>query len=208
MSLSKMVPVALAAFAGVAVLLDYFVGGSYVIAGLGSAVLRWVAIVAAFAMVLGVINVVAVHYERVMKGKDGRLYSVVLLTTMGTVVLFGVLPGAGGLNNFVVDWVYNYVYLPLSATIFSLLAFFVATAAFRALRVQTRGSWVMVAVGVIILLGQIPLSGALPVLPDLSRWILDVPALAGVRGIFIGVALGTITMGLRVLMGYEKPYLG
>jgi hypothetical protein len=201
------VPVALATAGGVIVLLDYFVGGSYVISGLSNSFLVWAAIIAAFAMILGIANVVAVHYQRIVKTENGWPYSVALLVTMATVVLFGILPGGGGLNNVVVDWIFDYVYLPLSATIFSLLAFFVATAAFRALRIRTPGSWAMIATGAIVLLGQIPLALTLPVLPDLSQWILDVPAMAGVRGILIGVGLGTITMGLRVLLGYERPYL-
>jgi len=62
----------------------------------------------------------------------------------------------------------------------------------------------------LILLGTAPLYGFgdIPLLNGLRRWIAQVPAMAGARGILIGVALGTIATGLRVLIGADRPYGG
>jgi hypothetical protein len=56
-----------------------------------------------------------------------------------------------------------------------------------------------------VLVGQVTL-GLLPVLPDIQEWIMAVPAMAGVRGILLGVALGAILTGVRLLLGVERPY--
>jgi uncharacterized membrane protein len=63
----------------------------------------------------------------------------------------------------------------------------------------------MLVVVILVLLGQTTL-GLLPILPELKEWILDVPAMAGVRGILLGVALGAVLTGVRLLLGVERPY--
>jgi hypothetical protein len=99
--------------------------------------------------------------------------------------------------------IFQYVLFPLQATIFSLLAFFVASAAYRAFRLRSRESALLVITSVVVLLGQIPLWGALT---NFKEWILEVPSMAGARGILLGVALGTVATGLRVLLGIDRPY--
>jgi hypothetical protein len=66
-----------------------------------------------------------------------------------------------------------------------------------------------VVTAVVVLLGQVPLGRYLgDFLPRIKDWILNVPGTAGMRGIIIGVALGTIATGVRVLMGFDRPYGG
>jgi hypothetical protein len=48
-----------------------------------------------------------------------------------------------------------------------------------------------------------PLFGTL-----LRPWVTEVLALGGARGILIGVTLGTLTTGLRVIFGADRPYGG
>ena len=98
---------------------------------------------------------------------------------------------------------------PLQATTFSLLAFYVATAAYRGFRLRSLESLAFVAAVVLVLLGQVPIGRYLgDLVPAAKDWILNVPSTAGVRGIIIGVALGTIATGVRVLMGFDRPYGG
>jgi uncharacterized membrane protein len=94
---------------------------------------------------------------------------------------------------------------PIQASLSALLVFFVITAAYRLLLVRNLESVVMLVVVILVLLGQMTL-GLLPVLPELKEWILDVPAMAGVRGILLGVALGAVLTGIRLLLGVERPY--
>ena len=78
-------------------------------------------------------------------------------------------------------------------------------AAYRLLRVRSAESAVMLLVVLLVLIGQVSI-GLVPVLVDIKEWILDVPVMAGVRGILLGVALGAVLTGIRLLLGVERPY--
>jgi hypothetical protein len=172
--------------------------------GIGYLLVSWAAIVAAFALFLGFFNVVSVHANRIRHQQAGYIYSVVLLISLLTTLIVGFW---GGPNSSGSQFIFSYVLQPLEATLFSLLALFIATAAFRAFRVRNTETFFFVLFAIIVLLGQVPLGiylwSELPVIKD---WILNVPTLAGVRGILLGVALGTIATGLRVLLGTDRPY--
>ena len=173
------------------------------ISGIGYFLVSWAAIVTAFALFLGFANVVSVHWSRIRTQKPGAVYSGVLLVSLfGTLVL-----GLGGPMSVSGQFIFNYILQPLEATLFALLALFVATAAFRAFRVRNMESFFFVLFALIVLLGQVPVSIYLwPEFPVIKDWILNVPTLAGVRGILLGVALGVIATGLRVLTGADRPY--
>jgi hypothetical protein len=103
---------------------------------------------------------------------------------------------------------FEVVLFPLEATLFSLLGFFVIIAAFRAFRVKNFETGLFVTFAIIVLLGQVPIGAMLwDQLPVIKDWVLDVPALSGARGILLGVALGTVATGLRVLLGVDRPYV-
>lgn len=195
---------------GLFVLADVFVtawgGGSglaQAINGVGYFLVSWAAIITAFALFLGFANVVSVHWSRIRTQKPGAVYSIVLLIS-----LFGTLAlGIGGPLSANGQFIFNYILQPLEATLFALLALFIATAAFRAFRVRNMETFFFVLFALIVLLGQVPVSIYLwPEFPVIKDWILNVPTLAGVRGILLGVALGVIATGLRVLVGADRPY--
>ncbi|GIK40636.1 MAG: hypothetical protein BroJett011_44690 [Chloroflexota bacterium] len=198
---------------GLFVLADVFVstwngdgglgGLKQTINGVGYFLVSWAAIVTAFALFLGFANVVSVHWSRIRTQKPGAIYSIVLLLS-----LFGTLGlGLGGPLSANGQVIFNYILQPLEATFFALLALFIATAAFRAFRVRSLESFFFVLFAVIVLLGQVPVSIYLwPEFPVIKDWVLNVPTLAGVRGILLGVSLGVIATGLRVLMGADRPY--
>jgi hypothetical protein len=180
---------------------------------------EWTVILGAFAMLLGVYNVVRVHAQRIQSGK-GVVYSIVLVVSFLAVFLPGILsaeqlPGflrdmvgdQVGPTGQIVDWVYQYVQRPLQATLFSLMAFFVFTAAWRAFRVRSVASVLMLVAALVVLLGSVKLSlGNWTQLVDVRNWVMNVPVLAGARGILLGIALGTIVSGLRLLVGVDRPY--
>jgi hypothetical protein len=97
---------------------------------------------------------------------------------------------------------------PLQASLFSLMGFFVFTAAWRLFRVRGAASLVMLVAALVVLIGSFRLnvggSGELPA--ALRAWTLNVPVLAGSRGILLGIALGILLTGLRLLLGIERPY--
>lgn len=198
---------------GLFVLADIFVsawggGGDWAglkqaINGVGYFLISWAAIVTAFALFLGFANVVSVHWSRLRTQKPGAIYSGVLLASLFLTLLFG-WSGPMSING---QFIFTYILQPLEATFFGLLAVFVTTAAFRAFRVRDLESFFFVLFALIVLLGQVPVSIYLwPEFPVIKDWILNVPTLAGVRGILLGVALGVIATGLRVLTGADRPY--
>ena len=184
-------------------------------------------IIAAFAFVLGGGNLLRVHLTKVSRRDHEWGYSLVTVAGflgMLTVGLFKV--GSGGdfqlaLSDprLVYDWLYKAVFVPCQATMFSLLAFFVASASYRAFRAKTPEATVLLLAAFVVLLGRTPvgvfMTGWMPEpwsdylhIPNLSQWIMSVPNLAGQRTIQIGIALGIISNSLRLILGIERSHLG
>jgi hypothetical protein len=159
-------------------------------------------IIAAFALFLGLINVLRVHVVKLRERQSGWPYSLVLIAAMLLVLAVG-LPA--GPSQAVVQWVFTNIQTPLQASLSALLAFFVVTAAYRLLRIRSLESAVMLVIVLLVLAGQVTV-GLVPVLPAIRDWILDVPAMAGVRGILLGVGLGALLTAIRLLLGVEHPY--
>ncbi len=122
-------------------------------------------------------------------------------------------------RNKVLSWLFNYVQIPMDSTIFSLLAFFIASAAFRSFRARDITSTLLLGAAVIVMLGRAPITawlwtkmwGAfgleLPSLGDITEWIMQYPNTAAKRAIYFGVALAALGQSLRILAGVERPYM-
>lgn len=161
------------------------------------------AIIVTFALLLGFVNVVTVHWSRIRTRQPDFIYSAVLLVSLVLTLAVGLTgPTSGG-----AQFIFAHILQPLESTFFALLALFMVTAAFRAFRINSFESFFFILFAIIVLLGQVPISIYLrEEIPIIKDWIMTVPALAGVRGILLGVALGTIATGLRILIGAERPY--
>ncbi len=106
-------------------------------------------------------------------------------------------------------WLYNYVFAPCNSTMFALLAFFIASAGFRAFRARNTEAALLLGAAIIVLLGRAPIGAYLSEwLPDWTNWIIDIPNNAGRRAIIMGAALGAIGTGLRIVLGIERSHLG
>jgi len=109
----------------------------------------------------------------------------------------------------VYTWIYDHVFAPCNATMFALLAFFIASAAFRAFRARNTEAALLLGAAILIMLGRVPFGRAISAsLPEVADWIIDVPNNAGRRAIIMGAALGAIATGLRVIVGLERSHLG
>ncbi len=198
-------PTAIAIAIGLIVLLSRFLPNATLNA-LGYFFIDSAIIVAAFAIILGFFNVMIVHLKKIRRRQRDWPYSIILIVAMLIVLVLGLLSSRGAASP-PVRWIFQYIQFPIQATIASLLAFFVASAAYRAFRARNFESILMLVVGIIVLLGQTPLGASMwDQLPALKDWILEVPSLAGARGIILGVSLGTVATGLRVLLGVDRPY--
>lgn len=202
--LGSFILVAVAGGSGIVAFASYLAPGMDLIQ---EALIDWAIIIGAIALIfMGGLNVLAVHWNKVRHLQPGWVYSLFLWLGFGIMVAAGL---SGGPDDELVRSILEHVQFPLQATLFSLLAFFVATAAYRAFRLKNLESLAFLLIAVIVLLGQIPgwASDDLRVtLPWVREWILTKMSLGGARGILLGVALGTIVVGVRLLIGLDRPY--
>jgi hypothetical protein len=177
----------------------------------------WAALLAAVALLVGLLSVAIGHLRRVLNRQPDWYYSLVLLLAMLIVIISGTVVGlsSGGYTLFPSSLVeqpirdlFRAFYEPLAGSFLALLAFFSLSAALRAVRRRTADALVILIVAVLVLaLNALPQSQAFPILGDSVRWISDYVALAGARGLLIGTAIGAVVAGVRVLLGFDQPYL-
>ncbi len=114
------------------------------------------------------------------------------------------------------DWYFTYVHVALVSTTFCLLAFYMLTAAYRAMRIKSWEAALLMVAAVIVIIGQVPADQFIPLghingistFEWLKQLIMDYPNSAAKRSIIIGVALGGLATGVKILTGIERPYLG
>lgn len=201
-----LISIAVAIAIGVVVLLGFFIDLPLLIS-MRVAFLRWAVILASIALVVGVINLLSVHWRKISGGQPGSVYSVVLIVSLlATLVVVGFFGPTAPWSM----WIFNYIQVPIETSLMAILAVVLAYAAARLLnRRLNLFSLVFLGTALLVLLGTASLPGVeLSALNDLRAWFERVPATAGARGILLGVALGTIATGLRILMGADRPYRG
>ena len=183
-------------------------------------------IIAVFAFILGGGNLLRIHGDKIYrKAKDWQFSTVTVIGFIITLIAGAFKIGnPGGIRGDVTapgslfTNIYDFVFTPLQATMFSILAFFVASAAYRAFRAKNKEATILLVTAFIILLGRTPagnyVTGWLPQslnflhIPVLANWIMAIPNLAGQRAIMIGISLGVVSMSLRVILGIERSYIG
>ena len=170
-------------------------------------ILEWATVVYAFALILGSISLWSTHARKVRNRAEGWPYSLVTMTMLVAVTGLGVLQGTG--EGTVVYTIYQSVNAPLASTMFALLAFFIASAAFRAFRARNLEATLLLVTAVLMMIGRVSIGEFLwPGFPAFTEWLLDVPNLAAKRAIAIGVGLGAVSTGLKIILGIERSYLG
>ena len=201
------VSLSIAILAGVLVLAGYFIPVEP-IQDLRDLLVQWAVILVAFGLLVGVINLAKVHWSKVQTRQPGSFYSVILLLSLVLTFLVVVYSGPTSPPSM---WIFNNIQVPVESSLAALLAVVLAYACVRLLnRRPNTFSIVFVITVLVVLIGTAPLLvfNNVPMLNQLRSVIVQIPAVAGARGILLGVALGTIAMGLRILMGVDRPYGG
>lgn len=218
------VPLIITSIAGLVFAISYFVP---LVGDTEQAFGDWVAIVQAFAVWLGLLNLSKVSLEKIYRRRDGWLYSVLILASMLATLVVGFSSGITAINdpNFAsfrdsglaFDWIFRWMYTPLSSTMFSMLAFFVASASYRAFRARNFEATLLLIAGFFVMGGRVPLFDMLvnwvtglqyPIFSHFADWIMTYPNTAGQRAIMIGIALGIMSSSLRIILGIERSHVG
>jgi len=194
-----------AVVAGLLILGGYFVPSLQGIQGL---LLNWVIILAGVATIVGVFNLVLVHGTRIHKREKGGTYSAILMVSLFGAFILGLMlgPDHPDMRRLV-----NAVIVPAESSLMALLAVSLIYGCVRLLRRRANlMSVVFLATAILMLVASATLPfGELGGLHNFVRpWLQHVLALGGARGLLIGVGLGTLVTGLRVLIGADRPYEG
>lgn len=170
--------------------------------------LDWPPIIGVFAMLLGIISLVRVSISKIRKKSPNYQYAFATLAGLASMMFFGLVPGFGGQASVQVQWQFDNILRPTEATMFSLLAFFIASAAYRAFRARSVLATILLASAVIVMIRFFPLGPLTGAVSWFADWILNVPNLAAKRAILIGVGLGIVSTALKIILGVERSYLG
>jgi len=183
----------------------------------------WFKIIGGFGLFIGAYSLLHMHVSRIRRRQAGWAYSAfVFLGAAGMIFLglyndgYGPFTDAPQGEHTWFDWGYDYIQDPCGATIFSILAFFMASAAFRTFRARNLGAALLLVAAIIVMFGRVPISGPVggwlfgnaKLFPDAADIIMGYPNLAAKRGILLGISLGAISQSLRILFGIERAYMG
>jgi hypothetical protein len=230
--MKRNVPLLLAMIAGFVMIVAYFIPYTE---SWGEDVSLWFDILAGIAFILGGGNLLKIHLRKVSDRRKGWGYSAITVVSFIIMLWLGLgkvwvhpneqYPGhawSGSYNDTGSPyyWIVEYMFKPLQATIFAMLAFYVASAAFRAFRAKNIEAILLLGTAFIILLGRTAAGVFLTDFIDadgffrglrlerLTVYLMDVFNTAGSRAIAIGIALGTASVSLKILLGVDRSYIG
>lgn len=197
---------------GIIVLAGYFIPS---LDNVRFALLRTGLVLAAVALLVGIINLATVHIKKIRKESENSGYSLILLIAMAVTLIVGFIDMiqtylVGRPNFQITNWIFTNIQLPIEASLLAVTTISLIYAAAGILRKRMdMFSISFFFVVLLVLLGSFSIPPAtLPFLQVIRDWILRVPALGGARGLLLGIALGTITTGIRILLGTDRPYGG
>lgn len=209
--------------AGLIVLIGYFVDVQGMME-IRLLLFQWAVIVGGVAVLVGIWNLFSVHLQKIRAKKPGSVYSLVLLFFLLLTLFLLIFPlllqslasddltqsnTVSAANAIILDG----IIIPAEVSLMAVLAVTLIVAAIRMLRTRAdlpvivflaTAFMALLGIGLRSFLGQIPFISDLAQ----SQVVTNALALGGARGILIGVALGTLTTGLRILLGVDRPYGG
>jgi hypothetical protein len=175
-------------------------------------------VLSAFAVVLALGSLLRVHVDKIRRKRKNWQYSWLLLIVFGASSIIGLFGGvaADGILpttilgfSFDIQTLYENIVIPLASSMFALLAFFMASAAYRAFRVRSMEATLLLGAAFVVMIGVLPMGYSISEhLPAFVQWILNVPNVAGQRGIVLGIALGVVATSLKIILGIERAWLG
>lgn len=103
------------------------------------------------------------------------------------------------------DFLFQGLFTALGSAMFSLLAIYIAAAAYRAFSVRSFESFLMMSAAVLVILGQTSFGLYISEsFPSIRLWLLEVPNSAAFRAIKIGAGVAGLIMAFRMWFSIES----
>jgi hypothetical protein len=214
------VPVIIAFLSGLVLAVSVFFRPDKTIIGqIEPELLVWVTIIGGFTLFLGAVSITRVNFNAVRRRKKGWGYSLLTLISVFVMALPSLLPSSwsplfGDAEGSIYDWLFQYLDKPMMATMFGMLAFYIASAAYRAFRARSAEATILLVTATLVMLWRVPMGEALlrsihTAIPEwINTYVMNGVNMAVQRGIIIGAALGAASMSLRIILGIERTYMG
>jgi hypothetical protein len=173
-------------------------------------------VIGAWTVGVGVLNLSQVHGRRLTRGGSQVLNSAAFFVAMISMLFFGLFKEASPAFKDVYDLMFMSGLNTLDATMFSIIAFYIVSAAYRAFRVRSAEATLLLITAIIVMLGQValgqwlthnvPKTGMVSFLhiEGIRGWILSVINAACTRAIGFGLGIGGLAVALRIWLGLER----
>ncbi len=208
--MKRQIPLIIVLVLGIFFFVQFFIP-SQVSTKIYQTTLQWEIVVSALAIVLAVGSLVNHHLIKIRRRKQGWWNSYVTLAALVVMALLGILGRTAGIPwmSKLFRTLFINVQAPMDSAMFAILAFYMASASYRAFRARSTEALLLLASGFIVMLGVIPFGAYLwDKIPVISEWIMMVPNMAAKRGIMFGVGLGMTATSLKIVLGIERSWLG
>ncbi len=231
--MSRTIAVILASLAGLLMVVSVFITSAQ---QFSEVAINWFNILAGIAFVLGAGSLVKMNLAKMSAREPGWGYAGVTLAAFAGMLFVGllkigvhpsdldanvVMSGKKDEEGSAFWWMYEFVMSPITSTLFAILAFYVASAAFRAFRAKNTEALLLLGTAFIVLLGRVYagvlITSWIPAdsewfswlrLENASGYIISIFNAAGTRAMLMGIAIGVAATSLKIMLGLDRSYLG
>jgi hypothetical protein len=193
-------PNILAFFFGISLIFTYYFTVPKDISTYVNDLTKWGIIIAAFALGLAAANLVKHEYANIRKKGEMWIFSVWVLLTFSIMTIIGLVYGK---TSYWFSWLFNNTVTPVSSIIMGMWIMYMAASSYRAYRMRTLESAALGITVIVIMLRNTTIPFLMPFGP-IGDWLMYIPTMAGSRGVLVGIAIGTLVVGIRRLIGVER----
>ncbi len=197
----RVITAVIAIASGIFVLLGYFIQS---LEPFRLILVNWSVFIAGVAVLVGIVNLAVVQWQKFSTRQKGGMYGLLLVISLFVTFAAGVILGT---ENPYVHLPVNAIIVPVEASLMALLAVTLIYASIRLLRRRVDVMSIVFLIAALVFLILIIPTPFTP-LQDFALHYLQLFSQGGARGLLIGIALGTLLTGLRVLFGADRPYGG